>query len=323
MAKGKLINGFTMAAPGTPTQGDSLAEYVAKHRRRFAENLRLAIDSGDVESIHDLRVASRRLTEPLKLLGKWTCRRQTQHVLKSLKKTRNAFRRVRDFDVVLAGIRSRESTSILGADDHAQLEGLLTRARDRAFARAQRECRRSNSEEAATRIESILSQFTESLCDEIHAGIETRVSALVASWTLRLIEKDPRDPLTTDLHDTRLCAKRLRYAVELFRDICHRPDDPRTTALAAMQEVLGHWNDQLMIASRILAVARRPDVLATHAGWATKLLELASACIRSAEADRPRIIAVWDECHALLQSTDLSQPEADGERAVLARNEHP
>lgn len=312
-----------MAAPGTPTQGDSLAEYVAKHRRRFAENLRLAIDAGDVEAIHDLRVASRRLTEPLKLLGKWTCRRQTRRVLKSLKKTRNAFRKVRDLDVVLAGIRSGELTPVLGADDHAQLDGLLSKARERALAKAQRECRRSNAEEAATRIESILSQFTDSLSDEVHAGIETRVSSLVESWTLRLIEKDPRDPLTTDLHDTRLCAKRLRYAVELFRDICHRQDDPRTTALAAMQEVLGHWNDQLMIASRLTAVARRPDVLATHAGWATKLLEIAAACIHSAEADRPRIVSVWDECHALLQSIEPSRPGIEGKQAVPARNEHP
>lgn len=312
-----------MAAPCTPSQGDSLAEYVAKHRRRFAENLRLAIDTGDVEAIHDLRVASRRLTEPLKILGKWTGRRQTRRVLKSLKNTRNAFRKVRDLDVVLVGIRSRESSPVLGADDQAQLEGLLSRARERAFAKAQRECRRSDAEEAATRIESILSRFTDLLCDDVHAGIETRVSALVGSWTLRLIEKDPRDPLTTDLHDTRLCAKRLRYAVELFRDICHRQDDPRTTALAAMQEVLGHWNDQLMIASRIAAVARRPDVLATHAGWATKLLEIAAACIRSAEAERPRIVTVWDECHALLQSVAPNPPEIEGEQTELARNEHP
>ncbi len=67
-----------MAAPNTPSQGELLADYVAKHRRRFAENLSLALDAGDVESIHDLRVASRRLTEPLKLLSRWTCRRKTR-----------------------------------------------------------------------------------------------------------------------------------------------------------------------------------------------------------------------------------------------------
>ncbi|MEK6644021.1 MAG: CHAD domain-containing protein [Planctomycetota bacterium] len=295
-----------MAAPNTQSQGELLGDYIAKHRRRFADNLSLAIDAGDVESIHDLRVASRRLTEPLKLLSRWTCRRKTRRILKSMRKTRDAFRRVRDLDVVLASIHEPQAAPPIGADDKAQLDEILSQARERAFIKARRVCQRINADEAADRIDDLVSQFTGSLTDEANADIETRVSNLVASWTQRLLEKDPRDPLTTDLHDTRLCAKRLRYSVELYRDIGSRQNDPRSTALASLQEILGHWNDQLVVASRITAVARRPDILATHAGWAAKLLEIATTRLRSADEDRPRIITVWQQCQSLLHSADAA-----------------
>src|SRR5437867_1740435 len=104
----------------------SLIDYVEKHLKRFSTNLEKAIESGDVEAVHDLRVASRRLTEPLKMLAPWMDKGRIKVTLRSLRKARRAFRKVRDLDVVQASVCNGAP---LDSTDLAPLEGILTRRR--------------------------------------------------------------------------------------------------------------------------------------------------------------------------------------------------
>jgi CHAD domain-containing protein len=272
-----------------------LITYIERQQKRFCSNLAKSLETGDVEAVHDVRVASRRLTEPLRLLGRWTGRRAADRVIDTLKRSRRAFRSVRDLDVVLASLCDDSQAGRMNPEDMAQLEGILAGRRERALRKARRSAEKLNPNEAIAELDDLLAAFKKRIDERADEHVLQGVDDLVSRWMGRLRDKDPRRSNSADLHETRLCVKQLRYAAELRRDIESREEDRLVSALAEVQEVLGQWNDKLTTASRVSRIARKAESLSTQSAWAAGLLECAAQRARAAEEDRCRINAKWQE----------------------------
>lgn len=300
----------------------NLLIYIEKQLRRFCANLDKAMESGDIEAIHDLRVASRRLTEPLRLLAPSVGRRRIDKITRCLRRTRSAFRKVRDLDVVQCSLCNTPPPAPLDTTDMAQLEGVLTRRRERALRKAVRMVERVSPTGAVESTQRILDQFPENAAhgDELEAVIQDSVQKLFARWAQRLSQKDPRSPKTAHLHETRLCVKRLRYSAELRRDLEGREADPLISTLAGFQELLGQWNDHLIAATRITAIARKDSTLAQQSAWSAKLLHYAGNRAQEADTLRLRVIEKWPPLEETLEAAgrDAQLPDSADARPEFA-----
>lgn len=270
----------------------NLLTYADKQLKRLTSSAELVASNGDADAVHDLRVASRRLAAPLRIMAAFIGARKVEKVVRNLRRLRRAFRGVRDLDVVQMSLCG-QAPAHLETTALAHLEGVLTRQRERALRSGRRRAEGIDLDVLAVDVRGITRQFTEALEELSEDNIHTLAREAVVVWTARLAERDPRKPETTHLHETRLCVKRLRYAAELVRDLEGREQDSLIPALAEIQELLGQWNDHLTAAAKISKIARRVCIRGEEPAWAARLLEYSASRAGAAHVLRSQIIEAW------------------------------
>lgn len=282
----------------------SLAAYVEKQAKRFSSNLEKVVASGDVDGVHDVRVASRRLVQPLRLISAWLGGKPIKRPAGLLRATRQTLAKVRDLDVLLASLCGSEATWAHGLEpsDLARLEGALTRRRQRLAKKAINRLARQKPQRAAGLIWRLSDKMLDVVDEESDLVLAHQVERLFEKSLERLVHRDPRGDQKHDLHETRICVKRARYAGELMRDVGLRRETDLLKALVGMQDRLGRWNDQLIAISYVTREARRPKVLAEDAAWSARVLSLAADWAKEADAGQRRILDVWAEFDTALRA---------------------
>ena len=84
----------------TPTIGARAAEVIDGHRAGLRSQLARALDGRDVEGVHDMRVASRRLRAALRLFAPWIAPGDLRRVKRSVRDVTRALGTVRELDVL-------------------------------------------------------------------------------------------------------------------------------------------------------------------------------------------------------------------------------
>jgi CHAD domain-containing protein len=215
-----------------------------------------ALDAGDPEGVHDMRVASRRLRSALRDFLPYLSKRHIAKSLHEIKNVADALGRVRDQDVAL-----------LALDKLAHKAPPLVVASINRFA----ELRRQKREEAraallrtldANTLAALRSSFANSLEAAIAAAgrkkskQEARNGTLVSYRDLarmtilnRLEDLEKLSdslyyPLSIKpLHRMRIAAKRLRYAIELFENCWGQQAAIFAKKVAVLQSSLGELHD--------------------------------------------------------------------------------
>jgi len=266
--------------PAVPDAGRLLSRRVRELFRVYPKAL-----VGEVEAVHDLRVAARRLRTALVLLAGKPDGRRARRVGRMLHRLAAAAGRGRDLDVGLEILKASPGGAGPG---HERLRRALSASRARA---------------------RVLSR--EALLDLDVAGLRRDLRACAASTRVdrdvvvgriavlrhreeealeRQIASARRRPHTEALHSARRSARRLRYAAELLALLdgtdSGTPDRWRTmqARLGEIQDrhVLGVWLE----ARRRRAAARDDLVLGTAAAWAlTRLNRDTARRIRDFLAD--------------------------------------
>ncbi len=306
-----------MIEGGDRTTASLLAAYVQKQLKRLEKNLTAARESGDVEAVHDVRVASRRLAEPLRLMGQWLGNKQVQRERQLLCKTRRALRKVRDLDVLQRSLVESPAGGTLEPTDLAQVEGVLTQRREKALSVARRRWARFSPEKLVDRGNELADRFGSVVQEGLHEALAEQVQCLFQKRAERLLARDPRRPESVDLHQTRICVKRLRYATELMRDTHVRTDQELIDCLTKMQERLGHWNDDLVAARMIAKIACKTSALVEQPAWSARLLVYAADRSRSAEAGRRSILEEWSSVDTALRRY-IENPETGAANETTA-----
>jgi len=244
MAKAKEIIGLDCTA--------NALEWVAEVLRvRFDEvvNLRdAALDFSDIEGVHSMRVATRRLRSALRDFMPLMDKRPSKRVRKELKQLADALGAVRDQDVAIVALEALQ----VEAETEPIKEGIGKLLEER---RDSREVARLDLTEAlaAHHLNDLQERFTATIDKAVRRKKSKQTVSfneaggdIVADSLQDLLDLGASlyEPFNIEeLHEMRIAAKRLRYAIELFVACFGERIAPFADEIAEMQSFLGEVHD--------------------------------------------------------------------------------
>jgi CHAD domain-containing protein len=264
------------ARPGGPRalgvrSDDTMAEAACKVLRFNFDRLlkwEAAVRSdSDIEALHDMRVATRRMRAAWRVFEDSFRASRTRKIRRRLEKVADRLGAVRDLDVLIDGMETYRAG--LDEDDRHGLDPLMSlwrRQRKAARTLLVDELDSSGYGNFAKEMEEFLSDATGSASTEATPTDPHRVKDCAPSllWSsyeaVRAYELVLPWADVETVHDLRIAAKWLRYGLEFFGETLG-PDGPRLLArVVALQDHLGCLHDADVAAK----LAR--DVLVARAG---------------------------------------------------------
>ncbi len=232
---------------------------VALLRQRLISMLRAmpAAQAGDEISVHQARVASRRLREALPVLGARADLAAIDRAGKRVRRITRALGPVRELDVTLMLL--------------AELDGKRTTpqraiARVRAAVLEERQKRRRSmlEEMSPSRLEKLRKRLVQVAAPDARGQVSRNALAEAAQQaSLRArslkaaIERAGGIYLADRLHRVRIEAKKLRYALEIQRELTRSRSTARLTRLKQQQDLLGRVHDLEVLIERTREVQAR------------------------------------------------------------------
>jgi CHAD domain-containing protein len=234
-----------------PDGTEGIISAVRRNERTLARDLPRALE-GDVDAVHDARVASRRLREAFPLLARTDCR--TTKVRRRLRRITRALGTVRELDVATALLES-------AAGERSDAETWAGPARQ--------ELVRERNEKLAAAVERLqridvgrLRRSVSRLFEAREWG--SRTASLLASRVVRrgtalraAVEEAGVLYNPEHLHAVRIAAKKLRYTLELAHAFSAGPlARDAVDRLRSAQRVLGRLHDLELFVVRLRAEDR-------------------------------------------------------------------
>ena len=211
---------------------------------------------GDVQAVHQARVATRRKREALPLVARG---RTGKSLKKSVRKLTRALGPVRELDVALMNLDQLRNAGDVSEAAIARLRQLITEERQRLGAEMVRLISHYN-----------LPKFQKKAVEAAARGPEVsgtrdprRIAAALGRAARRAeglhaaIENAAGIYLPDRLHQVRITVKKLRYALEIAQDLSRSRATVRIRTLKRVQDLLGRMHDLEMLIARTRAVQGR------------------------------------------------------------------
>ena len=234
------------------TSLDALARhYVRRKTRALRHAAHRVRHDGDADSIHDMRVATRRLRSALLNMQDMDLYRQ-----KKLRKLHKALGRVaktlgivRDLDIMLALFAELEIAPEDKRKPIARLIGLLENQRQRAYDELLDVMDKPAYDDALSRLDNVVASSpkrqTNQSClrlrDWAGGALLSRYDALARHG----VAFDLND--TGGMHQARIAGKRMRYTLEMLAPALGAPFASVRSSLHTLQEDLGAFIDSVVI----------------------------------------------------------------------------
>jgi len=225
---------------------------VALLRQRLVSLLKAmpAVQEGDEMSVHQARVASRRLREALPVLGATADDDALDRAANRVRRITRALGPVRELDVTLSLLAELESKGT--APKRA-----ITRVRTAVIEERQKRRRAMLDEIKPSRLEKLRKRLVRVAAPETRkaqtrtAIHEAAVKAAERAVKLRgAIDEAGSIYLADRLHRVRIEAKKLRYALEIHRELTHSRSTARINRLKHHQDLLGRVHDLEVLIER-------------------------------------------------------------------------
>lgn len=221
------------------------------HFRRMLRNEKGTRQGDDIEQLHDMRVATRRMRAALRIFEPFYDEDTVKPIVRGLRRTGRALGQVRDLDVLLNKLRNY--TKKLPSDERAGLEGLYAawefqrEAARRAMlahldSNRYREFKKTFEEFAATPDLGAMTVKRNApvrilACHVVPSTVwQTYETIRSYEWVM---ERAPVDVL----HQLRIEVKGLRYLLEFFREVLGPEAELAITTLTTVQDTLGDLHD--------------------------------------------------------------------------------
>lgn len=296
-----------------PVPSETVCIYGARIISKHLDSLLCQIDgvksAEDVEAIHQMRVASRRMRTALTIFASCFKKQEIKSVLKDVRDVTKELGEARDLDVHLLYLQE-EAKNFSSARLNPGVRRLILRLNQQR-------------QEAQTGVVKAMDQFVD---DHIAGKIgkwaaplldQSRASYLFSpalyqlafeSINQRLDELEGRDLIVRDpaevleLHAMRISAKRLRYTLEAFEDLYGDLIKPYLSKIKQIQETLGTVHDLDVWVEMIPAFIQEEELRITtyfgHAGPLKRLLPGLEAFRKAQEekrkAEYSNFIQQWD-----------------------------
>ncbi|MGC9360653.1 MAG: CHAD domain-containing protein, partial [Anaerolineae bacterium] len=222
----------------------------------------------DPEDVHRARVVTRRLRGLFRTFGNLLQLESTPEWLDELAWLADQLGPVRDADVMLQ--RLGETSLMLRVEDRPAAEAIMARLADR-----RRQCwgdlmNALRLPRCVTLLDGLVALASEGL--PLASRAQGPAAFVLAKHThkrwrrlKRRVKQMPPDPSETDLHRTRIAAKRMRYACETAALAVGEPATLLADEVGALQDMLGAHQDAVVLRDWLRHVARENRDLALAA----------------------------------------------------------
>lgn len=289
-----IENGAPEPGPSFPAAaaGDSPAERHArlvkmlrKGLQRFVNDVARVLTAEDQDAIHDLRVWSRRLQQVLVAMHGETLPRRARAMRRVLRRTRRAIGQWRNYDVVNETIQRRIARARNEERRHAWAIVLksVSEARRREIRRARKRLMKLAVFGIREAGEALIEAGSPAH-DRLDAPFWTAVAQAHDRWceshAAALQSKQAED-----IHAFRIRTKRLRYRIELARELGIDGTKPLLEWFKKLQDWLGRWRDRIELGRVIAGSIADPDRLLTESRASIVLLTELERLRRAAERE--------------------------------------
>lgn len=237
-----------------PIASDTVCVYGARVVRRHLASLEAQIEgvksARDIEAIHQMRVASRRMRSALAIFDPCFRKATIKSILKDVRGVTSALGEARDLDVhldYLKGIAPNYSSARLApgirrlvlrlTQKRQEIQGHVMQAMDKFV--------KDDVVGAITDWSAPLLANTQAVYlyspALYHLGFDVITERLNELESREEVVRDPNE--VAELHAMRISAKRLRYTLEAFEDLYGDQLKPFLTEVKQIQEILGNVHD--------------------------------------------------------------------------------
>jgi CHAD domain-containing protein len=256
--------------PARPVlRGQRIREFAAEMALHFTAAIFANLEgakSRDIESLHDMRVATRRMRETLRLFQQYYAPGSFKKLVRRVRKTTRILGLSREMDVNIELLRRCQFSG--GLVVHAASEHLLAlfeaeqsrlkRRMLRQFAKLElKELEsdlRSLAESAAPSRSKTHRFFAEHQASEFELFLQ-RMPQLLLDKARPIVEFSPTPQALEDdrrLHELRIRTKRLRYVLEILKPLQPAAfGEPPIELCRALQDVLGEFHDHTVLIQRL------------------------------------------------------------------------
>jgi CHAD domain-containing protein len=306
------------------------------HYRRMLHNEPGTRLGEDIEALHDMRVATRRMRAAFRVFGDYYRPKAVAPYLKGLKRTGRALGPVRDLDVFRAKVQAYLST--LPEPQQGSLDGFLAVLEAQRKAARERMIAYLDSKKYA-RFRDRFGQFVETeglgsrpvtldggdpvpyrVRHVAPMAVYARLAAVRAydEW-VSIPWTDLPDPPLERLHALRIACKRLRYALEFFREVLGPDTKALIKQIVTVQDHLGDLQDAVVARRLLREYLQRgtwsPSVSAGAEGesFAEAPLDAAGveAYLAAKQAELERLLETFPSAWQRITGTEFSQRVAD------------
>jgi CHAD domain-containing protein len=231
-------------------------------------------DSG---AIHDMRVASRRLQQVLDLLHPPPASGEIRKLRRVIRRCRRSLSEVRNCDVLLKSVTARLARKRAARrEEWAALEDYLRQRRAKHFDKALRKISKMNVAAFYVQLKSHLTvngnkrpRAPHHLLDAAAQGLTPeqfyeRLGGNLKQVTRAFenqIEQSLADPRASVVHGARIATKRIRYLIEVIRELGVPGSDEWLVWLRHLQRHLGEWHDLEVLEQVMIEMVARPEFL--------------------------------------------------------------
>jgi CHAD domain-containing protein len=235
-----------------------LAKLLKVRLNRFVRNLD-GVERGDIEALHRVRVASRRIRElvpVLQLDGS-----STRKLGRRLRKVTTRLGSIREFDVLLLLIDELHMSRPTHQAALRRIRAQVVSDRDSARKRLKAKLPSDKLRRLARKLKRVhdglskrgVAKPTVQQARALQWAIEARVARRAAALQTAM-ESAGAVYLPERLHDVRIASKKLRYAVELSEQTRGVRNTPPVRALQRVQGLLGRVHDLQVLIERVREV---------------------------------------------------------------------
>ena len=210
--------------------------------------------NGEPDGIHQARVATRRVREALPLVTRGA---QGRKLKKRVSGLTRALGRVRELDVALINLDELTADAALQSEGIDVLRTILKEERQRLYADMAEQVDRVDLQKLQRKALSAAARLVESEAEDASAK---RLKAVIKRAARRAVSLQAAIDnaggiyLPDRLHEVRIAVKKLRYVLEIARELSRSRASARIRTLKSVQDLLGRMHDLEMLIARVRAV---------------------------------------------------------------------
>ena len=301
------------AAKGPIASHKRLLDITQRRLEKFVSLFAKVIVRDRPGTIHDVRVASRRLQQVLRILFPKPSGAKSRKLVGRLRKVRRALGHCRNLDVINGLVQGRidaaRNSALCDAWNRVREDILQQRAAE--FGRARDALSRYDIVAFVGRTEDLIhgnrvgKDPEKTLRESINLALQRWEAAMAAA-------KENHEP--EQLHALRIASKRLRYRLEVLADLDDSNARAQVEMLKAFQDELGDWHDRHVMLGFVAEFLGRPNFLVNHpAAGRALLLDMErerrrnNAAVDSILKHADKVRQAWTETKPALSPEWVSQ----------------